>query len=94
MEDAAGGVEGEILVGCYARGEPAFGGGPFEGEHMVWRSAKSYARPRRFLPVKVLPNTNSLGGTSPLGVVVFVTESFEGSISCSFIVDADFAWML
>lgn len=35
VEDAGGWIEGEVLVGCYAGGEPAFGGGPFEGEHVV-----------------------------------------------------------
>jgi hypothetical protein len=33
--------------------------------------------------VNVLPKTNSLGGTSSLGVVVLVIESFDGSISAS-----------
>lgn len=35
MEDAACGVEGEVLVGRYSCGEPAIRGGPFEGEHVV-----------------------------------------------------------
>lgn len=36
VEDAGRGVQGEVLVGCDARGGPAGGGGPFDGEHMVW----------------------------------------------------------
>lgn len=39
MEDAGGGVEGEVLVGEDARGVPAGGGGPFEGEHVVGEGA-------------------------------------------------------
>ena len=35
MKDAACRVEREVLVGRYTRGEPAFGGGPLEGEHVV-----------------------------------------------------------
>lgn len=35
MEDAGGGVQGEILVGHDVRGGPAGGRGPFHGEHMV-----------------------------------------------------------
>lgn len=47
-----------------------------------------------YLPVKVRPNTNSVGGTSSFGVVVSVMESFEGSISCSLEVAAASALML
>ena len=75
-------------------GEPTFGGGPFEGEHVVCGGQRCCVPPSLNIPVNVLPNTNSFGGTSPLGVVVLVIDSFEGSISCSFIVDADSAWML
>jgi hypothetical protein len=46
------------------------------------------------LPVNVLPNTNSLGATSSLGVVLLVMDSLEGSMSCSFIVDAASALIL
>jgi hypothetical protein len=46
------------------------------------------------LPVKVLPKTNSFGGTSSLGVVVFVMDNLEGSMSRGFIVDADSTLML
>lgn len=42
----------------------------------------------RCIPVNVLPKTNSLGGTSSLGVVVFVIESLEGSRSASLAPDA------
>lgn len=35
VEDAGGGVEGEVLVGGDVRGGPAGGGGPFDGEHVV-----------------------------------------------------------
>jgi len=35
VEDAGGGIEGEVLVGGYAGGEPAGGGGPFDSEHMI-----------------------------------------------------------
>lgn len=35
VENAGGGVEAEVLVGGYAGGEPALGGGPFDGEHVV-----------------------------------------------------------
>lgn len=44
--------------------------------------------------MNVRPKTNSLGGTSSLGVIVFVTDNLEGSISCSLMVDAEVAWML
>jgi hypothetical protein len=46
------------------------------------------------LPVNVLPKTNSFGGTSSRGVLVLEIDSLAGSISCSFTVDAAFAWML
>jgi hypothetical protein len=81
------------LVGRYACGEPAFRGGPFEREHMVYSGQLCrvpISSPKN-IPVNVLPNTNSFGGTSSLGVVVFVIESLEGSISWSFTVDADSA---
>ena len=93
MKNTAGRVEGEVLVGRYTCGEPAFRCGPFEGEHMIYNSQLSRVpipSPKN-IPVNVLPNTNSFGGTSSLGVVVFVMESFEGSMSCSFIVDVDSA---
>ena len=35
VEDAGGGVEAEVLVGGYSGLEPALGGGPFNGEHVV-----------------------------------------------------------
>jgi hypothetical protein len=44
--------------------------------------------------VKVRPNTSSFGGTSSFGVVDFVMLREEGSMSCRFIVDAAWAWML
>jgi hypothetical protein len=44
--------------------------------------------------VNVRPNTSSVGGTSSFGVVVFVIDSFEGSISWALIVDAEVAWIL
>jgi hypothetical protein len=40
------------------------------------------------LPVNVLPNTSSSGGTSSFGVMVSVTESFEGSRLGSFLIEA------
>lgn len=46
------------------------------------------------VPVNVLPKTNSLGGTSSLGVVVLVIDSLDTSISCSFTVDAAVALIL
>ena len=39
MEYAGRGIEGEVLVGRYSRGEPACGGGPFDGEHVVGEGA-------------------------------------------------------
>lgn len=39
------------------------------------------------LPVNVLPKTNSSGGTSSFGVIVAVTESFEGSRPGSFLIE-------
>ena len=44
-----------------------------------------------FIPVNVRPKTNSLEGTSSFGVLVLVTESFVGSMSCNLTVDADSA---
>ena len=44
--------------------------------------------------MKVRPKTSSLGGMSSLGVVVLVIVREEGSMSCRFIVDAAWAWML
>lgn len=63
---------------------------------MIWRQL-AIAKERfesEPVPVKVLPKTNSVGGTSSLGVVVFVMESLLGSISWTFTVDAAWAWML
>lgn len=51
-------------------------------------------RSPRSLPVNDLPNTNSLGGSSSLGVVFFVIVSLVGSISCSFVVEAASACIL
>lgn len=39
MEYTCGGIEGEVLVGGYSRGEPAGGGGPFDREHVVGEGA-------------------------------------------------------
>jgi len=39
VEDAGGGVEGEVLVGGYAGRVPAGLGGPFDGEHVVGEGA-------------------------------------------------------
>ena len=35
MEYAGRGIEAEVLVGCYSGGQPAFGCGPFDAEHVV-----------------------------------------------------------
>ena len=39
VEYAGCGVEAEVLVGCYSRGKPALGGGPFYGKHVVGEGA-------------------------------------------------------
>ena len=46
------------------------------------------------VPVKLLPKTNSFGGTSSFGVIVFVTDNLEESMSWSLSVGAALAWML
>lgn len=84
MEDAGCGVEGEVLVGRYARRKPARRGSPFYGKHVIWRSKISIRSQSEMrivvIPVKVLPNISSSGGTSCLGVIVLVMESFDGSM--------------
>lgn len=39
VEDAGRGIEAEVLVWRYAWGEPALGGRPFYGEHVVYFGA-------------------------------------------------------
>lgn len=43
--------------------------------------------------MKLRPNTNSSGGRSAFGVVVSCIESFDGSNSASFLVEAASAWI-
>lgn len=88
MQHAGCGVEGEVGVGGYARGEPAFGGCPFDGEHVVFGVEVDVSRLGQLgvvgesvdIPVKLRPKTSSLYGRRSLGEVFFLISSLEGSI--------------
>jgi len=70
------------------------GNQPSEAVHSIlsiWSIASQYKLRDSNLsssPVNALPKTNSFGGVSSFGEVVFLIDNLEGSISWGLIVDA------